>query len=90
MQTSLKRKFLAYTAAKRAALAERHMGWKAFRVLVITSSQVRADNCLKSIRENVHENGRSLFIVADREFVVTDDILAYAWRDARGETLSLI
>lgn len=90
VQTSLKRKFLAYTAAKRAGLAERHFGWKAFRVLVITSSQVRADNSLKSIRENVHETGRSLFLVANRGSVVTDDILTYAWRDARGETLSLI
>jgi hypothetical protein len=38
MQTSLKRKFLAYTAAKRADLHQRHFGWKAFRVLIVTTN----------------------------------------------------
>ncbi len=90
MQTSLKRKFLAYTAAKRAALAERHMGWKAFRVLVVTSSKDRADNALKSIRDNVHEQGRGLFLLADRTSLAAADILTYPWRDVRGQTVALI
>jgi hypothetical protein len=90
LQTSLKRKFLAYTAAKRADLAERHMGWKAFRVLVVTSSRERADNALATIREHVHENGRGLFLFADRASLAAADILTYPWRDARGQTLALI
>lgn len=90
LQTSLKRKFLAYSAAKRAGLHERYFGWKAFRVLVITSSELRADNSLKSIRENVPETGRGLFLLADRESLAAADILTYPWRDARGQTLSLI
>lgn len=89
-QTSLKRKFLAYTAAKRAELHQRHFGWKAFRVLVITNSRERADNALATIRENLHEHGRGLFLIADRGSLTATDILTYPWRDARGQTLALI
>ena len=74
-QTSLKRKFLAYTAAKRANLHQRHFGWKAFRVLVITTNQLRADNVLATIRQNVHEHGRGLFLIADRQCLATVDIV---------------
>jgi hypothetical protein len=90
LQTSLKRKFLAYTAAKRADLAERHMGWKAFRVLVVTTTKVRADNALQSIRDHVHEHGRGLFLLADRASLAAADIFTYPWRDARGQTVALI
>jgi hypothetical protein len=89
-QTSLKRKFLAYTAAKRAHLHQRHFGWKAFRVLVITTNKVRADNVLATIRECVHDHGRGLFLIADRQSLATADIMSYPWRDARGQTHTLI
>jgi hypothetical protein len=89
MQTSLKRKFLAYTAAKRADLHQRQFGWKAFRVLVITTNSQRADNILASIRECVHEHGRGLFLVADRRSLAAADIISYPWRDARNQTHAL-
>lgn len=90
MQTSLKRKFLAYTAAKRADLHQRHFGWKAFRVLLITTNKQRADNILATIRACVHEHGRGLFLVADRPSLATDDIISYSWLDACGQSHALI
>lgn len=89
-QTSLKRKFLAYTAAKRAELHQRQFGWKAFRVLVITTTKQRADNALQTIRACVHEHGRGLFLVADRDSLAIADMIAYPWRDARGLTHALV
>ena len=90
MQTSLKRKFLTYTAAKHHGEHARQYGWKGFRVLVITSSRQRADNILATIRESVHEHDRTLFLVADRMSLVGADIFSHPWRDARGQTHALI
>ena len=89
-QTSLKRKFLAYAAAKRADLHQRQFGWKAFRVLLVTTNKQRADNVLATIRECVHEHGRGLFLIADRQSLATADIISYPWRDARGLTHALV
>lgn len=89
-QTSLKRKFLAYAAAKRADLHQRQFGWKAFRVLLITTNRQRADNVLATIRECVHEHGRGLFLIADRQSLAKTDIISYPWRDARGLTHALV
>jgi hypothetical protein len=89
-QTSLKRKFLAYAAAARAELHQRHFGWKAFRVLLITTNRQRAENVLENIRECVHEHARGLFLIADRQSLAEADIITYPWRDARGQTLPLV
>jgi Replication-relaxation len=89
-QTSLKRKFLAYAAAKRAELHQLHFSWKTFRVLLITTNRQRADNVLATIRECVHEHARGLFLIADRQSLAAADIVAYPWRDARGQTLALV
>ncbi len=90
MQTSLKRKFLTYTAAKHRGEHTRQYGWKAFRVLVVTSTAQRADNILATIRECVHEHDRALFLVADRLSLATADIFSHPWRNARGQTHALI
>ncbi|MEZ5844824.1 MAG: replication-relaxation family protein [Hyphomicrobiaceae bacterium] len=89
-QTSLKRKVLAYTALKRVGLLQRQLGWKAFRVLVVTNTRQRADNLLATITETVHEQGRGLFLVADRAALEPSDIFDFAWRDATGATHSLV
>jgi hypothetical protein len=90
MQTSLKRKFLAYAAARRTNLLQEHFGWKAFRVLLITTNRQRADNALQTIRECVHEHLRGLFLIADRQSLAPADFISFSWRDARGHTLSLV
>jgi hypothetical protein len=89
-QTSLKRKFLTYTAAKRHGEHTRDYGWKAFRVLVITSNRQRADHILATIRTCVHEHDRGLFLVTDRVSLAGADIFSHPWRDARGQTHPLI
>ena len=89
-QTSLKRKFLAYTATKRAALLQKMFGWKAFRTLLITTNAQRVENVLTSIRDNIHDHGQSLFLLADRETLDANDFLTYPWRDALGRTHALI
>ena len=89
-QTSLKRKFLAYTAAKRAGLHQHHFGWKTFRVLLVTTNAQRAGNALASIGEYVHDHGRGLFLIADRQSLATADIIAYPWRDALGQAKALV
>ena len=90
MQTSLRRKILTYTAAKHHGEHTRNYGWKAFRVLVITSNSQRADNILATIRGCVHEHDRALFLVADRASLSGADIFSHPWRDARRQTHALI
>ena len=45
---------------------------------------------LETIRDCVHEHVRGLFLVADRVSLPATDIISYPWRDARGQTLSLV
>lgn len=90
LQTSLKRKFLTYAAARRHGEHTRQFGWKAFRVLVVTSNRQRADNILASIGAGMHEQDRNLFLVADHPSLTAADILSHPWRDARGQTHALI
>ena len=54
MQTSLKRKFLTYAAAKQHGVHTRQYGWKASRVLIITSNRQRADHTLAAIRASAN------------------------------------
>lgn len=90
LQTSLKRKFLTYVSAKQHGEHTRQYGWKAFRVLIITTNRQRADNILASIRGCVPEHERALFLVADHPTLATADMLAHPWRDARGQAHALI
>jgi hypothetical protein len=89
-QTSLKRKFLAYAAAKNSRLHEQQYNWSGFRVLIVTTTPERANNALKVIRTCVPEHDRGLFWLADRQLLTAADIITYPWRDARGQTLTLI
>ena len=89
-QTSLKRKILTYTAARHRGEHTRQYGWKAFRVLIITTNAQRFQTILATIRRCVPEHERGLFLVADQSALATTDILAHAWRDARGQTHMLI
>ena len=89
-QTSMLKKFLGYTAGKRAKLHQRQFDWKAFRVLIITNTPERVANLLTAVRERVHADGHDLFLVTDRTSLATADILAHQWRDARGKAHSLV
>ena len=88
-QTSLKRKILAYAAAKGSHMHQRQFGWKSFRVLIVTTNPQRVETVIATIRQSVHEHERGLFLVADRAALATADIFSHPWRDACGQTHAL-
>ena len=89
-QTSLLKKFLGYTAGKRAKLHQRQFDWKAFRVLIITNTAERAQNLATVVRERVHADGHDLFLITDRASLASSDLLAHPWIDARGRKHTLV
>jgi len=78
-QTSLKRKLLTYAAARRQGEHDRRFGWKAFRVLIITSSRQRAENTLACIDDSLDPLDRSLFLVTDHAVLEQSDVLLAGW-----------
>jgi hypothetical protein len=82
-QTSLKRKLLTYAAARRQGEHERRFAWKAFRVLIVTSSRQRADNTLACIADSLDTQDRGLFLVADHTVLEQIDMLVSGWYDHR-------
>jgi len=89
-QTSMLKKFLTYTAGKRAKLHQRQFDWKACRVLVVTNTPERVQNLLTAIRDRIHHEGHELFLITDRASLADTDILAHQWHDALDRTHSLI
>jgi len=92
LQTSFDRKMRAYLSAYAARQHERHFGWKAFRVLTVTTDQNRID----SIREALadlrvpHSPGANLFFFAIRDQLHHSDPLLHDWKDGTGRNVSLI
>jgi hypothetical protein len=96
-QTSIIKKCLTYHAAyeawttaadgTRRRLVVQHLGWKAFRVLIITPTAERADNIRSAIAENARlmRDGSPLFYVADKPTIdAAPDLLAFDWLAADG------
>lgn len=92
MQTSFERKMRAYLSAYAARQHERHFGWKAFRVLTVTTDADR----IGSLRDALaglrvpHSPGASLFFFASRNELHQSDPLLHNWRDGNGRIVSLI
>ena len=61
-QTSFARKMEGYLAAFRAKLHEREFGWKSFRVLTVTTDDLRLRSMLERRRTN-HGHGANLFFL---------------------------
>ena len=89
-QTSVLKKFLGYTAGRRAKLHQRQFDWKAFRVLVITNTAGRAQNLVTVLRERVHADGHDAFLITDRASLAGADILAHPWMDGCGKLHTLV
>ena len=91
-QTSFARKMRAYLAAYAAKQHERQFGWKAFRVLTVTSSPDR----LRSMQEalaRIHvpgSPGAGLFFFATRTALAGNDPLASIWQDGAGRNVRLV
>ena len=90
-QTSFERKMRAYLAAHTAKLHTRHFGWKAFRVLTVTTDDLR----LRAMQDALHLLGNAdgpgarLFMFASRQGLGDTDPLGPIWRDGDGLSVAL-
>lgn len=91
-QTSYERKMRAYLTVQAAELHERHFGWKAFRVLTITTDEHRARTIRDSLTKiNVpHSLGPQLFFFATRDEIAESDPIGMVWRDGRNRNATLL
>lgn len=91
-QTSFERKMRAYLAACAGKHHERQFGWRAFRVLTITSDEARKRSMLEALRKIrvPHSPGPSLFYFTSREELSTDNPISHRWRDGIGGFAHLI
>ena len=90
-QTSFERKMRAYLAAYVAKHHERQFGWKAFRVLTITTDELRKQSMMSALRRLrvPHSPGASLFFFLTRDELSTFDPLAHSWQDGAGRDVRL-
>ncbi|MEY9470838.1 hypothetical protein ABH992_003237 [Bradyrhizobium yuanmingense] len=91
-QTSFTRKIRAYLAAHAAKMHESQFGWRAFRVLTVTTDLSRAKSMKEALRQlNVpHSPGPSLFLFAVRDELRASDPIAYTWEDGAGRQVKLV
>ena len=89
-KTSIVRKFLAYIQGFSDQMHERQFGWKAFRILFITTTPERADNMREALQElTTARNLRRIFYFSTVDALATD-VLAHQWIDGNGEPQLLI
>jgi hypothetical protein len=88
-QSSVMRKLLAYDALRRGDLLLRDLGWRNFRVLILTGTRARADNILSAIARSSLA-ASPLFLVTDTQGLAATDVLASRWRDAGGVTHTFV
>jgi len=91
-QTSIERKLRCYLAAHAARLPERQFGWKAFRVLIVTSDANRVRTMLDALRsiQPPGAAGSSLFLFASRDALCAADPLTANWRGVDGSLRRLL
>jgi hypothetical protein len=91
-QTSFARKMHAYLSAHAAKQHETRFGWKAFRVLTVTTDDQR----MRSMQEALIQlqvptsPGPTLFLFAGRSALHISDPLTHTWRDGNGRSTLLI
>jgi hypothetical protein len=71
---------------------ERHFGWKAFRVLTVTTDQHRMQSMIDALRQLhiPHSPGPGLFFFAARETLRASELLVQGWCDGNGRDVRLI
>jgi Replication-relaxation len=92
LQTSFERKMRVYLAAYAAKQHERHFGWKAFRVLTVTTDQHRMQSMMNALHQlrSAHSPGATLFFFADRQELSATNPLDHSWQDGNGRPVRLI
>jgi hypothetical protein len=90
-QTSFERKMRAYLTAYAAKQHEKQFGWKAFRVLTVTTDAARLHSMAEALGKIrvPHNPGPSLFYFITRDEVRKFDPLSQKWRDGAGRQVSL-
>ncbi len=91
-QTSFERKMRAYLTAYAAKLHERHFGWKAFRVLTITTDHHRLQSMKEALRQ-LHvprSPGGQLFYFATRAELSASNPFSHPWSDGHGRDVRLL
>jgi hypothetical protein len=90
-QTSFERKMHAYLTAYGQGQHTQQLGWKTFRVLVVTTNQQRTRSMIERLQQlNVQESpGPSLFFFALADELQRNDPLAHNWQDGGGRATRL-
>jgi hypothetical protein len=78
-RTSFYRKLLAYRETWRRGLHTKHFGFRAFRVLTVTSGTDRCRNVLQAAKDVVDGHAGGLFLFTDRAALVGKDVLEIPW-----------
>ena len=91
-QTSFALKMRAYLAAHAAGQHQQSYGWKAFRVLTITTDQNRIASMADALRQmpTPRGPGASLFLFATRNTLNANDPLQHEWHDGNDRATMLI
>jgi hypothetical protein len=91
-QTSFQRKMHGYLAAYAAKQHETRFGWKAFRVLTVTTDDQRVRYMQEASRQLQVPNSpcSALFFFATRDALRVSNPLAYGWHDGNGNAIRLI
>lgn len=78
-RTSFHRKLLAYRETWRQGLHTKHFGFRAFRVLTVTSGADRCRNVLQAAKDVVDGHASGLFLFTDRAALVGKNVLEMPW-----------
>lgn len=91
-QTSFALKMRAYLAAHAAGQHQRSYGWKAFRVLTITTDAKRVQTMAEALRKLPMPRGpgATLFFFTSRDALSRNSPLNEIWRDGNGRATALI
>jgi hypothetical protein len=90
-ETSFALKMRAYLAAYAANLHEQRYGWKAFRVLTVTTDHRRMQTMIDALRKLPMPRGpgAALFFFTTRDQLRSADPLRDIWRDGTGRPVAL-
>ncbi len=89
-KSSFRRKLLGYFHAWRDKRHSAVWGFKSFRVLTVTTSEVRIDNMLATQRDVARECPPGLFLYSTLERLAHHGALGPAWVTMKSDTVSLL
>jgi Replication-relaxation len=91
-QSSFERKMLGYLSTYAAKQHEQQFGWKAFRMLTVTTDQHRLGSIVDALRRlNVPQSpGPELFWFGLRHGLHKSDPIEFAWHDGTGRKRQIV